>query len=334
MSRGSRTSRGVAVAAFALLATVACAPSSNGDDESAAPADSNYPERTIEVIVPYPAGGGSDVLARALVDAINADGGLGQDVQIVNRAGGGGVVGTSDVLAAEADGYTIGFGPEGPITLQPAVQDVPYDATSLTPLLQVTEGSSILAVPGDSPYQTLDDLVAGATAAPGTVTLGEGPLSYSVPVTLFEQDSGATFNRIDFEGDAASTTALLGGNVDATMTQIAAVLPQVASGGIRVLGVVGEERSEFLPDVPTFIEEGYDVNWSTVYSVFGPADLPDDVNQKLIDAFSDAAESDSFREIAETAGLPIAVEDADSLAEYLTERSARAKELAEANGGL
>ena len=324
----------MAVAAFALLATVACAPSSNEDEQAAAPADSNYPERTIEVIVPYPAGGGSDVLARALVDAINADGELGQEVQIVNRAGGGGVVGTSDVLAAEADGYTIGFGPEGPITLQPAVQDVPYDTTTLTPLLQITEGSSILAVPGDSPYQSLQDLVAAAEAAPGQVSLGEGPLSYSVPVTLLEEESGVEFNRIDFEGDAASTTALLGGNVDATMTQIAAVLPQVESGGVRVLGVVGEERSEFLPDVPTFIEEGFDVNWSTVYSVFGPEGLPEDVGQKVIDAFSNAAESESFREIARTAGLPIAVEDAESLAEYLADRSARAKELAEANGGL
>lgn len=323
------------MAALALLATAACAPSSSADsDDESASADSNYPERTIEIIVPYPAGGGSDVLARALVEAVNADGALTEDVQIVNREGGGGVVGTSEVLSAEADGYTIGFGPEGPITLQPAVQDVPYDPTAMTPLLQVTEGSSILAVPGNSPYQDLQDLVDAAEAAPGQVSLGEGPLSYSVPVTLLEEDAGVEFNHIDYEGDAASLTALLGGNVDATMTQISAVLGQVDSGAVRVLGIVGEERSEFLPDVPTFAEQGFDVVWSTVYSVFGPEGLPDDVSTKLIDAFSAAADSDAFREVARTAGLPVAVEDADVLSDYFEERSATAEELAEANGGL
>jgi tripartite-type tricarboxylate transporter receptor subunit TctC len=339
MSAGFRRCHGVAVAALALLATVACAPSSDdeqsgGEQGEAAATDSSYPERTIDVIVPYPAGGGSDVLARALVDSVNADGGLGADLQVINRAGGGGVVGTSDVLSAEGDGYTIAFGPEGPITLQPAVQEVPYDPSAMTPLLQITKGAPILAVPGDSPHQSLQDLVAAAEAAPGAVSLGEGPLSYSVPVTLLEEAAGVEFNRVDYEGDAASLTALLGGNVDATMTQVAAVLPQLSSGGVRVLGIAGAERSDFLPEVPTFAEEGFDVDWPIIYSVFGPEGLPEDVSGKLVDAFSSAAESDSFREVAQTAGLPVEVEDAETLEAYFTERSARAAELAEQNGGL
>ncbi|MDT0275930.1 tripartite tricarboxylate transporter substrate binding protein [Blastococcus goldschmidtiae] len=324
----------MAAAALALLATTACAPQSDDAEQAASPADSNYPERPVEVVVPYPAGGGSDVLARALVEAVNADGGLGADMQIVNRAGGGGVVGTSEVLSAEADGYTIGFGPEGPITLQPAVQDVPYDPLAMTPLLQVTQSTPVLAVPGDSPYQSLQDFVDAALASPGQVSLGEGPLSYSVPVTLLEEESGATFNRIDYEGDAASLTALLGGNVDATMTQVSAVLPQVETGDVRVLGIVGEEPSEFLPDVPTFQDEGFDVVWDATYFAYGPEGLPEDVQDTLTEAFTSAAESESFREVARTAGLPVDLADAEALEERLTERLARAEDLAEANGGL
>ena len=319
---------------FALSASVACAPSSTGASGAADPAGSSYPERTIEVVVPYPAGGGSDVLARALVEAVNSDGGLGADMQIVNRAGGAGVAGTSEVLSAQADGYTIGFGPEGPVTLAPAVEDVPYDALAMTPLLQVTESLPILAVPGDSPYRSLQDLVDAALASPGQISMGEGPLSYAVPVTLLERNSGAEFNRIDYEGDAASLTALLGGNVDATITQVAAVLPQVESGGVRVLGILGEQRSEFLPEVPTVQEEGFDVVWSVAYFLYGPDGLPENVLDALVEAFGSAAESETFEQVAQTAGLSIELTGAEELESYLSDRTAMAKELAEQNGGL
>jgi len=335
MSAGPRRSRGVAVAALALLTTVACAPSSSseGQDEAGG-TDSNYPERTIEVINPYPAGGTSDILARSLVDSINADGDLGADLQVVNRAGGGGVVGTSDVLSAEPDGYTIGFGPEGPITLNPAIQDVPYDPTTVAPVLQVNSVVPIIAVPGDSPYQDLQDLVDAAEAAPGEISVGEGPIGYSISLTLLEKAAGVEFNRVDYEGDAASLTALLGNNVDAVVTQPAAVLPQLETGGVRVLGIIGEERSEFIPDVPTFTEEGFDVEYSASYIVFGPDGLPQDIVDRLGEAFSAAAGTEAFREVARTAGLPIDEAGADELQQYLDSRSAFAQQLVEENGGL
>jgi putative tricarboxylic transport membrane protein len=324
----------VAATALALLATAACAPQGDEPEQSAGSADSNYPERPVELIVPFPAGGGLDVAARALVEAVNADGQLGQDLQVVNREGGGGAVGTSDVLNAEADGYTIGISPEGPIALQPIVADVPYDPEKMTPVLGVVNTSAILAVPADSPHQDLQDLVDAAKAAPGQISFGEGPLVFSVIAALIEQDADVQFNHIDYEGDAASLQALLGGNVDATMTSTPAILPQVESGDVRVLATFGEERSEFLPDVATATEQGFDVEWTSVFGIFGPAGLPDDVTEKLVESVSAATESDSFQEVAQASGLEIAVTSADELAEYMDDRRATATELAEVNGGL
>lgn len=293
----------------------------------------DFPTRTIDVVVPYPAGGGSDVLARALVDAVNASGDLPEKLQVVNRDGGAGVVGVGETLSAKPDGYTVAIAPEGPITLQPQVSDVSYQPLDLTPIAQITRSTVVIAVPGDSPYQSLDDLVEAARQNPKKVSIGEGPLSYAVPAAQLEQLEDVTFKHVDYEGDAASTTALLGRNVDSTFTQVSAILPQVESGDIRVLAVGSAERSPFLPDVPTFREVGIDIEATAVYSVFGPAGIPDEATDKLYEAFRDAMESAKFRDVAKTTGLPIEPTDGKTLMSYFTDRTAEVKDVIEATGG-
>ncbi len=317
-----KTTRRTAVllAAAVLATTAACGVSETSDG-------SDFPTRTIDVVVPYPPGGGGDVLARALVDRVNASGDLPEKLQIVNREGGGGVVGVGEVLSSSPDGYTVAIAPEGPITLQPQVADVGYDPLELTPIAQITRGPVVVAVPGDSPYETLEDLVEDARENPGKVSLGEGPLSYAIPATQIEQAEDVSFRRVDYEGDAASSTALLGGNVDATFTQTGAILAQAESGEIRVLAVGSAERSEFLPDVPTFGESGIDVEAVAAYAVFGPADLPETVTETLADAFLGAMEDEEFQEVAKTAGLPIEPTDGAELMDYYTDRYAEVEKV-------
>lgn len=316
----------VLVGGLSLVMTACGAPNSGAASDA-------YPTRPVDVIVPYPPGGGSDAIARALVDSVNASGDLEHELQIVNRDGGGGVVGTSEVLNAEPDGQTIAFAPEGPITLQPAVEDVPYEPLDMTPIMQITNGPVVIAVPGDSPYKTVEDLVAAAEKDPGEVGMGEGPLTYSRTVSLLEEaSSGAEFKRVDFEGDAASTTAILGNNIDATMTQIQAVLPQHKAGKVRVLAVTSSERSEFLPDVPTLEESGYDVETGAVYAVFGPAGMPSDVVDQLTATFEKALASPEFTKIADAAGLPISPASGDELMTYFEERTEEAERIAESGG--
>ncbi|WP_313408412.1 tripartite tricarboxylate transporter substrate binding protein [Aeromicrobium sp.] len=322
----TRNRLSVLVALTAVGFTCACGVSETEDA-------STFPSRTIEVVVPYPPGGGSDVLARALVDEINASGDLDADMQIINREGGAGVVGVGETLSADADGYTVVVAPEGPITLQPQVTDVSYEPLDLTPIAQVTRGPVVIAVPDDSPFKSMDDLVAAARKSPGTVTLGEGPLSYAVPAAQIEQMEDVSFRHVDYEGDAASTTALLGANVDAAFTQISGILSQVKSGSLRVLAVGSPERSTFMPEVPTFKEAGIDIEATAVYAVFGPAGIPSDVADVLTEAFTTAMASPKFEKVAETAGLPIQPAEGDELMTYFTDRSAEVQDVIESAGG-
>lgn len=324
-----RTARTALVVCTVLLVGGLASACGVSEEESA----DTYPSRPVEVIVPFPAGGGGDAIARGLVDAVNASGSLDEDVQVVNRDGGGGVVGTAEVLGAEPDGYTLEFAAEGPITLQPAIGEVPYEPLDMTPIAQVSRGSVVIAVPGDSPFRTIDDLLRAAKRQPGRIGMGEGPAAYAVAAAQLEKKAGVRFKRVDFEGDAASTTALLGGNVDATMTQPAAILGQVKSGDIRALAVTGSERIPFLPEVPTLVESGVDVVSLGVYGVFGPAGIPGDVARKLSDAFADAMASDEFASVAESVGVTINPADGDTLISYYRERTDEVNRLVD-EGGL
>lgn len=294
---------------------------------------SDYPTRTIDVVVPFPPGGGSDVLARALVDAVNASGDLEEKMQIVNREGGAAVLGVSEVLTAKPDGYTVAMAPEGPITMQPQLGGVSYDPLEMSPVVQLTRGPMMIVVPADSPFQTLDDLVEAARQNPGDVSLGEGPLSYAIAAAQIEQHEDVTFRKVKYEGDAATTTAVLGGNVDATFSQPSSSLSQVRSGALRVLVIGGDERSEFLPDVPTFKESGLDMEVVAAYGVFGPAGLPDEIVEVLEDAFLAAMKTDEFQAVADTSGLPVEAGDGQTLMDYYTERTDEVAAIIKKAGG-
>lgn len=307
------------------LAIAACGAPNSGADSDA------YPTRPVDVIVPYPAGGTADVLARAVVDRVNASGDLEHELQVVNRAGGGGVVGTSEILNAKPDGYTVGIGPEGAITLQPAVQEVPYKPLDMTPIMQIANPPVMLAVPADSPYKTIENFVAAAEKDPGTVELGQGPRTYTMTTSLLEEASnGAEFKRADFDGDAPLIAAILGGNVDAAWMQSG--IPQHKAGKLRFLAVTSTKRTEFLPDVPTLKESGYDVVNGASYFAFGPNGIPSGVVDKLAAAFEKALASPEFNKIADGVGLPISPASGDELMTYFEERTKEAERLAESGG--
>lgn len=291
--------RALAFAAALTLATstASCAKLSGAEGDE-------YPSHTVEMIVPYPAGGGTDTIARTLADIVNERGDLGSRVEIVNVDGGAGTVGAGKVFNAQNDGYTIGFMPDGPLALNPHVNEVSYDPTAYTPIVIPTVTPVLIAVDNDSPYRTLDDLLEASEKDPGRVTLGEGPLNYSAPADLLEAAADVSFKRIALEGDAASTTALLGGNLDATLTQLTGIQGQVKAGEIRILASTASTPDEILlPGVPTLIDSGYDVVWEAYTFVMAPAGLDADVASVLTEAFTSAVASDDFAEAVHTLGI-------------------------------
>ncbi len=309
--------------AAALTVAVALTLSVSGCSGSTSSAD--FPVRTIELVVPYPAGSGTDLIARTLVDAVNKTGELDKDVQVVNVDGGNGTVGTAKVLNGKADGYTVALLPDGPFTLVPHVEKLAYDPEKADILTGVATGGVMVVVSAKSPYRTLDDLIEAGKKSPDTVTLGEGVLNYAVPAQLMEDATGAKFKGVPIESDAASTTALLGGNLDAAMMQLAGALPQIKGGKLRSLGIMTPEPSSLAADIPTFASQGVDLDWSGYYAVMAPDGLPDDVESKLQEAFASAVSSDEFGTATSKVGIERWEADGAAASKAFEEKSDKAE---------
>ncbi len=315
---GKRNRAGLraAIAVVGVLVTAAC----GGQAGQAA-----YPTRDIQVIVPYPAGSAIDTTSRALAEVINEEGKLGRRVQVVNRAGGAGSVGTTAVLNAKPDGHTVGIVPDGPLTLIPRTEKVSYDPAAITVISEVTTSPILFAVPGDSPYKDIGDLVAAAKARPGTITIAEGPLNYAIPAQKFEQLTGTRFKHVKFDGDQATVTAMLGGNVDVGVMQLAGGMAQMASGKIRGLAIASAEPIGLAPNIPTFTAQQIDLQWEAYNVVIAPKGLPADVERKLGEAFGSAIKSQKFAEAARKLGLVVSGADGATAKARLDEKTAAAE---------
>lgn len=258
-------------------------PSVSDDGGEAAP---QYPEKTINVIIGYAAGGSTDMTARPAAEAASKL--LNRPVVIVNRPGAGGSVGLSEVVRSNPDGYTIAITSIGPTTIVPYTTDVGYTYEDLIPIAQLTDQPLALAVHKDSPYQTLDDFVEYAKANPGKITYATPGTANVQHITAlrFERAAGIELTQVPFEGAAPAVAALLGQNIDAAITSIQEVASHYDSGEIRVLGVTSAERETlFMPEAPTFKEQGYDVEAVVWYGVLGPKGMPEDIVNILSETF-------------------------------------------------
>lgn len=308
-----------AILAVGMLVATACSrPGAPG---------ASYPARDVQVIVPYPAGSAIDATTRALVEIINDQDKLGGRIQVVNREGGAGSVGTTAALNAKPDGYTIGIVPDGPLTLIPHTEEVSYDPEAVTVLSEVTTSPVLFAVPDDSPYQDVGDLVDAAKADPEAITIAEGPLNYAIPAQKFEQLTDTRFKHVKFDGDQATVTALLGHNVDVGVMQLAGVMPQLKSGKLRVLAVASADSIDLAPDIPTFGSQGTDLEWEAYNVVVAPQGLPGEVQKKLADVFSSAVNSVEFADAARTLGLVVSGADGETAKARLTQKSEEAADL-------
>ena len=252
-----------------------------------------YPARPITLIVPYPAGGTTDLAARTIAQAMGPF--LKQSIVVDNRAGAGGNIGMGMLKRANADGYTIAMGTIGTQTInQFLYSDMPYDpAKDFAPLAMVFTAPNVIAVRQDSEFKTMQDLVAKAKASK------DKPLSYASPGVgssvhltgaYLEQAAGVDMLHVPFKGVSGSMPALIGGQIDVLMDNLPSTISQLKDGSrVRALAVTSAQRSPSLPDVPTVAEsglKGFDVTaW---FALYAPAGTPDDVQAKLIDAATQA----------------------------------------------
>ena len=263
---------------LALLALGCCAPA-----HSAGPAD-DYPNRPIRLVVPFPPGGGTDIVARVIVVKLTE--GWGQQIIIDNRGGAGGVIGADTVAKSTPDGYTLLFGTPGALVINPLLNSkLPYNATrDFAPVSLLALNPQLLAVHVSVPAGTVKELIALARAQPHKLnyaSVGEGTPNH-LAMELFKSMTGTDMVHVPYKGAAPAVTDLVGGHVQLMFNPMPPLLPHVKSGRLKALAVGGTQRSGALPDVPTVAEAGVPgYEYVTWYSIVAPAKTPRAVIDKL-----------------------------------------------------
>jgi tripartite-type tricarboxylate transporter receptor subunit TctC len=257
-----------------------------------------WPSRPIHIVVPYPAGGSTDQLARAIQDSLSEQ--LGQPVVIENKAGAGGTVGTDAVAKAAPDGYTLVFGNSGPNSIAGLVRKIPYDTlTDLQPLSTVAIVPMILAVPAESPHRSVKDFIAHAKAQ-GTAlnygSVGNGSLSH-LTGELFNQRAGLKMQHIPYNGGAPMVAAFAGGQLHAAFVTGLDGAAMVQAGRIRYLGVATPRRTDVVPGLPAVAEDVAGFQSQAWFGLLAPRGLPDGIARRLHDAIAKAVALPATRKL-------------------------------------
>jgi len=310
----------VAVSAAALLA--ACVAVAQ-----------QFPERPIQLMVAFPAGGSTDVGARVVASI--AEKILGKPMVVINRGGAGGQVGWTEMARQKPDGYYLGYinlPATNTVILDPE-RKANFGADAFVPIINQVLDPGIVWVRADSPYKTLKDLVDAAKKSPNTIrTATTGILSddHLAILMLEEAAPGAIFRIVHLAGGADQLKEILGGNVDVAFDNVGSIAPRVRSGELRALAVMDHQRSKFLPDVPTMKEVGYpSVISSSTRGIAAPRGVPPAVLKTLEAALRKAMEDPEHIQKLESAGLAIKIMVGEEYAKYYRETHEQAKKYTE-----
>jgi len=270
------------ILACAVLATLAAV--------APAWADTAYPSRPIQLVIPFPPGGATDVIGRVVAKALGDK--LGQPVVADNRAGAGTIIGAGFAAKAPADGYTLLISSGTTFTVNPAIQPkLPYDPVkSFEPIGMVGRTGLILLANKDVPAANPKEFVALAKAAPGKyayASFGTGTTSQFAGELVLHA-TGTQLTHVPYKGSAPAMTDLMGGQVPFSVDTVSAAIPQLKTGKIKAIAVTTAKRSALLPDVPTFAEYGFDVDADTWIAVVAPHGLPPEVKARLEKALAEA----------------------------------------------
>jgi tripartite-type tricarboxylate transporter receptor subunit TctC len=278
----------------------------------ALPHAAEYPNKPINLIVPYAAGGSTDVVARGLAKVAPKH--IPQPVVIVNQPGGAGITGRVQVVKAPADGYTLLFGyGSGEDLVTPHTRKIPYDQfKDLAPVAQVTVVSIIMVVPANHPAKNLKEWVAWAKAQNRPINGAVSTRGASVDITMQSllKVAGINGQTIPFRGGAEAVTALLGGNTDFSGQVYSEALPHVKAGRLKVLAVGTRERDPVIPDIPTFIEEGVNVwTFGAIRGIGAPKETPEPVIAYLERAVKKVTEDPEFHQVMKDIVHPVLYRD-------------------------
>jgi tripartite-type tricarboxylate transporter receptor subunit TctC len=307
------------VAAMAIFSGVDLGAAQTGD----------FPSRTIHIVVPFPAGGGVDTLARMMAEKLQAK--MGVPVIVENRAGASGTVGGSYVLQSAPDGYTLLFSSNTHAMTKQVMSKPPYDPqTDFTPIARVGEAPLLVVMAPQMPQKTLAEVAAAARENPDRWTAGTPALGSPshIATIQFNRLSKANLTITPYRGTAPALTDVAGGHIQLLTDAIVVLLPMAKSGNVKGLAVTTSKRSALAPDIPTAAESGLPglevMSW---YGVWGPKGMPSDIVARL-----NTASAEAIRELVQGGALrDIGVEPVyempQAFAQYIAAEVARNSEL-------
>jgi len=256
----------------------------------------DYPNRPIELVVAYGAGGGTDVLARAFSEASRKH--INQSITVTNKPGASGGIGLTDVMNAKPDGYKIAM-VTVELTTLPHVGVIKFTHDDFTPIVMLNADPAAITVKADAPWNTIEEFLAAAKKAPGEIRVGNsGQASiWHLAAAALEDKTGVKFNHIPFAGAGPANLSLLGGHIEAVAVSAAEVTTQVAAGKLKVLAVMADKRLKGFESVPTLKERNIDVAIAAWRGLAAPKNTPPEVIAVLKNLAVKTVAEPSFREV-------------------------------------
>lgn len=267
----------------------------------------NWPSKPVRLIVPFPPGGGTDLIARDLASKLQ---GSGYTFVVDNKPGSGGNLGADAAAKAAADGYTLVLGQTSNLAINPSLYaKLPYDPVKdFTPVSLVASAPLVIVTGSDSPFKTLADVVKAAQAKPGTInyaSAGSGTVSH-LAAESFQKAANVKLTHIPYKGASQGITDVMSGEVQLFVSSIPTMLPHIKTGKLRAIAVTSTKRNDSLPQVPTIPESGYQgfeaVTW---FGVLGPANLPKEVVNKLTADINNALQDPELKKKLQEQGADV-----------------------------
>jgi tripartite-type tricarboxylate transporter receptor subunit TctC len=264
-----------------------------------------YPTKSISMICPWAAGGGTDAILRALSAAAEKQ--LGKTIAVENRTGGGGAIGHAAIKNAKPDGYTVGM-----VTFElnslPQQGLIDFTYADYEPLIRVNADAATLTVKADAPYNSVKEFVEYCKKNPGKVSIGNSaPGSvWHIGAGLLANETGIEVKHVAFEGAAPAVTALAGGHIEAVSVSLAEVKGQLDAGNVKVLGIMDTKRSALYHNIPTFIDQGYQITYYTWRGLALPKGIDPAIKETLVKAFTAAIQDPAFVDQAKKMNLDLA----------------------------
>jgi tripartite-type tricarboxylate transporter receptor subunit TctC len=316
--------------AVLVLATLAFGPSTRAQGDAA-----HYPSRPIRMIVPWAPGGSTDILARTTAERLTLA--LKQPVIVENRPGASGNIGAEAVARAAPDGYTLLFTSTN-LTLNPAViPHTPYDPIrDFTGISMVAFAPMMLVTKAGFAGDTLQGLIAYGKAHPGKLNFSSSGAGGAPHLAgeMFRMATGLDMVHVPYTGAAPALSDVLAGQVQMTFTTYISAQGMLAAGQMKALGVASRERLKVAPGVPTFAEQGLDIEIGTMFGLLAPAGTPRFIIDKLYAAIEQAAKAPAFQEKILQQGGSVVADDPDHYNAYLREDVAKWARLVKQLGGV